>query len=151
MRTSYKDLMTGILLTFLGFFISLYATYHYEIGSLRNMGPGYFPLVLAILLSLSGLSIAAVALLKSRSQPDDSRSFNFRSFLSTIAAITLFAILIYPLGIFLATMILAVVSLITVRDLSLGRMALIAIGLAIFSWLVFKVGLKMPLPVFPSW
>lgn len=148
---SYKDLVTGILLTLLGFFISLYAAYHYEIGSLRNMGPGYFPLVLAILLSLSGLSIAAIALLKSRSQSGDSRNFNFRSFLSTIAAITLFAFLIYPLGIFLATMILAVVSLITARDLSLGRIALIAIGLAIFSWLVFKVGLKMPLPVFPSW
>lgn len=148
---SYKDLITGILLTLLGLFISLYATYHYEIGGLRNMGPGYFPLVLAILLSLSGLCIAAIALLKSRSQSDDSRHFNFRSFLSTIAAITLFAILIYPLGVFLATMILAVVSLSTARDLSLGRVALIAIGLAIFSWLVFKVGLKMPLPVFPSW
>lgn len=151
MKRLHSDLVTGVLLTAVGIFIASYAASHYAIGSLRDMGPGYFPFVLAALLAVSGFVITVSALLNSGSLQQVARTFEPRSFLSTIVAVTSFAALVYPLGLLLATILLAMISLVAVKGMTFGRMALVAIGLALFSWLVFKVGLKMPIPIFPSW
>ena len=53
-QRSLKDLLAGLIFIGLGLAFG-YATLAYEIGSAFRMGPGYFPLVLSIILTLLGL------------------------------------------------------------------------------------------------
>jgi hypothetical protein len=51
----YRDIVGGLLLVVLGLGFSWYAAEHYDLGSLRRMGPGMFPTVLGVALACLGL------------------------------------------------------------------------------------------------
>lgn len=55
---SHKDFLGGMLMVVLGL-AAAYEASHYNLGSLRRMGPGYFPMVLGILLAAVGVLIVA--------------------------------------------------------------------------------------------
>jgi len=48
-----KDFLGGGLMLLLGLGAAFQAS-HYELGSLRRMGPGYFPLALGVILAVTG-------------------------------------------------------------------------------------------------
>jgi hypothetical protein len=49
-----KDLLTGILFVSIGLLFNLYSRI-YELGTASNMGPGYYPGLISILLTLLGI------------------------------------------------------------------------------------------------
>ena len=54
---SQKDFYSGLMFAVVGAAFALGST-NYSIGTAARMGPGYFPLVLGILLALLGVGIA---------------------------------------------------------------------------------------------
>ena len=61
MKHDIKDLAGGVLLAAIGLFVALYTAAQYDIGSLRRMGPGFFPALLGGVLAVLGLIIALPA------------------------------------------------------------------------------------------
>lgn len=48
-----KNIITGILFLIIGITFLLYSL-HYKIGNLEDIGTGFFPLVISVLLAFSG-------------------------------------------------------------------------------------------------
>ena len=58
-----KDILVGLLYALIGSVFVSYSTF-YEIGTLRNMGTGYFPLIVSLILVFVGAYIIVKSILK---------------------------------------------------------------------------------------
>ena len=61
MIRSQKDFFSGLMFTVLGGGFAIGAS-QYSLGSGAKMGPGYFPLILGVLLGILGIAIAVKSL-----------------------------------------------------------------------------------------
>lgn len=119
---------------------------NYPMGSLRQMGPGYVPVALSVLLASLGVLIGAIGFLR----PDTAEPSRipWRAILLITVSIVVFGALARPLGlvpcVFLCGLMLALAS---ERN---GILAAFAIGgsLALVCFLIFKQGLAIALPTF---
>ena len=64
-----RDFYAGGLMVLIGLFIAVKGT-TYHLGTLINMGPGFMPTALGILLVLLGIAIAVVAALETDDEPE---------------------------------------------------------------------------------
>lgn len=141
----YRDLVAGAVLLVSGLFVALYAGNRYEIGEPARMGPGFFPVVLGWILVGLGLVIALFAFRKTLHTLHPP-PFALRAIFAVTSAILVFSMLLEWLGLVPATIALTFVVVFAERPLRLRRTLLLAISLALISWLIFTVGLKMTLP-----
>ncbi|TSE35539.1 tripartite tricarboxylate transporter TctB family protein [Tepidimonas charontis] len=144
-RRDHHDVLGGLLMAAIGFAAAWYAVEHYELGSPRNMGPGFFPFGLGLLLGGLGVLIALPALLRSGVRI----TVAWRTLGCVIGALVLFGVLLKTAGLVLATV--ASVLLASLADRGIGwRTRLIAAAvIAALCWLIFIAGLNMVLPVWP--
>lgn len=139
-----RDIVGGLGLTVLGLAAALVAR-DYEFGTLNRMGPGYFPIVLGILLALLGLLIAIPAFFRSGT----SVNVEWKTFALVMTSIVVFAASLKTLGLIAATVLSVIVSLLADRQTRWKGRLVIAAGVAVVTYLVFAVGLSMVLPVWP--
>lgn len=140
------DLAGGLVLAVLGAAVAAYAALHYDIGTLRRMGPGFFPLGLGALLAVLGGSIAFGA---APAQSDKSR-IALPELAAILTAILVFALGLERLGLVLTTALTVLIaSAAAPRAGLLWRVALAVIITAI-SVVIFKLALAMTLPLWPS-
>lgn len=153
---SQKDFWAGVLYVIVGAGFALGAP-SYRIGTAARMGPGYFPLLVGILLALLGLVIVLRALVIQTPDGNPVGPWAWRPLVFIILANFLFGILlggvpslgIPPMGLIVAIVVLTLVSALAGREFRLLEVALLAVILAVGSWLVFVWGLNLQLPVWP--
>lgn len=144
MSRDYRDFIGGMMLTVLGLWVAWYAGETYNMGSLRRMGEGMFPVALGVILAGFGLAIAIPALFR----PGPRVYPPYFTALCVSAGVAGFAILVRPLGLIpaiLAVVIISSIAELQFRPLSLAALCAALCGLA---YLVFRVGLGLPLPMF---
>lgn len=112
-------------------------------------GAGYFPLGLSILLSLLGAIVLFKALTIESEGGDPVGSFAWRPLLVIVAAIAVFGLMLEPLGLALTVPVLIVISSLAGDEFHLRGVAINAIVLTLFSWLIFVYGLKLTIPLWP--
>lgn len=145
MRRDYHDILWGGFLSLLGLTVAVYSSMHYDIGSLRRMGPGFFPVSLGAVLALLGLVIAIPALRRA----GETRNFAGRELLGIIVALLLFALLMNRAGLVITAAIVSfVASAVAPRPGILWRLVLAAV-IAGLTWAVFIMALEMTIPVWP--
>lgn len=146
-RFDKQDMIAGAVLVGFGLFVAIYAGRHYDFGTTASMGPGYFPVVLGSI--LAGLG-ALIMLLSMRRVPGTpwQAPVGLRPLIAVLLAVLVFALLIVKLGLVPATIALTLVASLGEPTLRPQRALLLGVGLALLSWLIFSVGLKMPLPAF---
>lgn len=113
----------------------------YSMGTARNMGPGFFPLLIGSLT----LIIGCILILRGALQSGDRPRFPFRPIVAIGASIAAFWGLINTFGLIAAivgTVLLAAFAEPGPRPL---RVAALIIFLVVLSWGVFVVALGMPL------
>ena len=139
-----RDIIGGLGLAAIGLFAVIYGQ-RYEFGDLNRMGPGYFPVALGALLAVLGMLIALPAFFR-RGEPI---VVAWKTLALVMASIVVFAFTLKVLGVILSTA-LAVIVASTADNASTwkGRL-LTAAGIALITWLVFKLGLGMVLPTWP--
>lgn len=119
-----------------------------EMGTSLRMGPGYFPLVLSGLLVFLGLVILIGAL---RRPGEGIGRLAIRGGLLILPAPVVFGLTVGGLGfvpsLFVATFIAALAS----RRMTLRMALLVALGVTVFSTLVFNIGLGLPFRRFGPW
>ncbi|MEX1165978.1 MAG: tripartite tricarboxylate transporter TctB family protein [Hydrogenophaga sp.] len=138
------DIVGGLGLAAIGLFAAIYGQ-RYEFGDLNRMGPGYFPVVLGGLLCVLGFAIALPAFFR-RGEPI---KIAWKTYALVMASIAVFAFALKPLGIVFATAIAVLLASMADNGSTWKGRLLTAVGIAIVTWLVFKLGLGMVLPTWP--
>jgi hypothetical protein len=154
---SQKDFAAGLMFTVVGIGFAWGAT-NYTIGNGARMGPGYFPLMLGILLAVLGLIVTFTALVVETENGDRIGSIAWKPLGFIIGANLLFGILLAglpKLGIPAMGLIVAIYGLVFVAALAgdefkAKEVAVLATVLAVGSYLAFVVLLKLQFPVWPT-
>ena len=140
-----QDLVGGLALTALGLFAAYYAHEHYEIGNLRRMGPGFFPVSLGLTLAVLGILVALPAWF--RQGPVIQPAWK------TLGLVTLslvvFSLTLKTLGLIVATSLSVLLSSIPDRGIQWKNRWLLCIGVSVVTYLIFITGLGMLLPLWP--
>ncbi|WP_066708831.1 tripartite tricarboxylate transporter TctB family protein [Celeribacter ethanolicus] len=146
MKRDIPDLVGGVLLAAIGLFVVFYTLAHYEIGSLRRMGPGFFPAVLGAALALLGGMVALPAL----ARQDDAVQIAWKECLAVLAAILIFAAGLDRLGLVLVTLTSVLIASLAAPDRRIGWRIVLALVVTALSVAVFSFGLKMTVPLWPG-
>ncbi|MEX1660506.1 tripartite tricarboxylate transporter TctB family protein [Thioclava sp. 15-R06ZXC-3] len=146
MKHDIHDLASGILLAAIGLFVALYAVGHYDIGSLRRMGPGFFPAILGGVLAVLGLMIALPAWARAGHRG----RIAWKEAGAVLAAILVFAAGLEPVGLVPVTLASVLIASIAAPDRRVGWRLALALGITVLSVVVFHFGLKMTVPLWPG-
>ncbi|HSV44243.1 MAG TPA: tripartite tricarboxylate transporter TctB family protein [Ramlibacter sp.] len=154
---SQKDFYSGLCFSAIGVAFAWGAT-TYNVGEGARMGPGYFPLMLGIVLVLLGLGIVLEAMVVETEDGEKIGSWAWRPLGYIIGANVLFGILLAGLpkfgipamGLVAAIYGLTLVASMAGDEFKLKEVLILATILAIGSYLAFVVLLKLQFPVWPT-
>jgi hypothetical protein len=154
---SQRDFWSGLMFMACGVAFAWGAT-RYTIGEGARMGPGYFPLVLGILLTLLGLFITFESLVVETEDGEKVGAIAWRPLGFVIGANLVFGVLLAGLpkfgipamGLVVAIYALTFVAALAGDEFRLKEVAILATVLAIGSYLAFVVLLKLQFPVWPA-
>ncbi|MFZ9161478.1 MAG: tripartite tricarboxylate transporter TctB family protein [Burkholderiaceae bacterium] len=146
--TNRRDLYAGLLFLAFGLGFLIYAQ-DYSLGNSRRMGPAFFPSLLAVMQIILALVVIGLAYVKQNADDEAMPQTDLRGMGLVLASVLLFAQLLPLVGFALATPVLVVLSALASPESTWKERVLLAIVLTIGCILVFKVGLEMPLKVWP--
>lgn len=138
---------TGLLLIIVGLIFVLWST-NYQIGTASKMGPGYFPLLLAILLLFLGFLNVVKSYITRESKTHT--KIAWRPLILILLSNILFGILLPSMGLVVAIFALVIVSGYASSGTHLRETIILATTLAVVGCIVFVWLLNMPLLIFPS-
>ncbi|MBC7452946.1 MAG: tripartite tricarboxylate transporter TctB family protein [Massilia sp.] len=142
-----KDFWTGIIFLLFGL-AAVIIGQDYPMGTAGRMGPAYFPTILGSLLAMIGLS----AVIRSCVRPGDAiGKFHMREIVLILSSILLFGVLMRGAGLVIAVLVLVLLSAYASPKFTWKASLLIALGLAVFSVVVFVKLLGLPMPIFGPW
>lgn len=146
MQRDRADIWGGAVLALLGAGVAIHAGLRLDFGSLRAMGPGFFPTVLGALLAVLGAAVAIPAWARAAETP----KIAWGDAAAVIAAILIFCLGMHRLGILLACFAAVLVAAIPAPHEGWRWRLLLAACVTALVWLVFILGLRMSIPVFPT-
>jgi hypothetical protein len=154
---SQKDFFSGVRFLVIGLAFAIGAT-NYTVGSGARMGPGYFPLILGVLMSILGTAICFTGLTKGPSGGDKIGKWAWKQVFFILAANFAFGILLVGvpnLGIPQFGLIVAIYALVFIASLgghgfNFKEVAILATVLAVGSYVAFVWALNLQFPVWPS-
>ena len=142
-----RDRAVGLMLAAMGTVIGLAAA-KYERGLLRNIGPGFFPTLIASLLAALGV---VIAMRRADNRIESAaRVRSMRRLAAVPGAVIAFALLIESAGVVLAAMALVITSSCARAGGRRRDVALLALVLSLLAVLIFVWGLGVPLSVLPQ-
>nr|WP_255662621.1 tripartite tricarboxylate transporter TctB family protein [Acidovorax sp. D4N7] len=130
----------------------------YNVGTGARMGPGYFPLILGVLMSILGLAIAATGLIVETADGDKIGKWAWKQVFFVLAANFAFGILLVGVpafGIPQFGLIVAIYALVFIASLgghsfNPKEVLILATVLAVGSYVAFVWALNLQFPVWPS-
>lgn len=145
MRSDWPDIWGGLALAAIGSLAAGWALAHYDFGTLRQMGPGFFPAILGLLLASLGLIVALPAIGRSAEAP----RVDVGSALAVVAAILIFGFGLRPLGLVGATAASVLVASLAAPMTGWTWRVVLTLAITALTVLVFSLGLRMTLPLWP--
>lgn len=154
---SQKDFFGGLLFTVLGGSFA-YGASTYQVGDAARMGPGYFPLLLGIILALMGLAVIFNSFVHGPPGGDPVGKWAFKPLALVLGANVLFGILLVGLpslglpgmGLVVAIFGLVIVASMAGDTFNIKEVLVLAVILSIGSYLAFVKLLNLQFPVWPA-
>lgn len=154
---SEKDFFSGLMFMGVGAAFAWGAT-TYNIGTGARMGPGYFPLMLGILLALIGAVITFKATVVETVDGDKIGKWAWKPLFFILAANIVFGVLLAGLptfgvpamGLIVAIYALTFIASLAGSEFSAKAVFVLATILAVGSYCAFVLALKLQFPVWPS-
>jgi hypothetical protein len=154
---SQRDFLSGLMFVAVGTAFAVGAT-DYEVGSAARMGPGYFPLMLGVLLALLGTAILFKSFASGGPDGDPLGSIAWRPLVCVLGANLVFGALLVGLpsvGVPAMGLIVAIYALVIIAGLggekfNFKESLILATLLALGSYLAFVMALKLQFPVWPA-
>ena len=143
-----KDVMAGLIYIAFGG-LMVWGALGYRLGTAGDMGPGYFPRVLAVILIMLGL-VSLVRGFLVRGQKIGGMSW--KPLVMVLASSVLFGALLERAGLVVALAVLVLVSASASKKFRFDWRALIGLAALIaFCIICFVKGLGVPMPILGSW
>ena len=154
---SQKDFFAGLMFMGVGLAFAWGAT-TYNVGSGARMGPGYFPLMLGVLMAVLGAVITFKALVLETVGGDKIGKWAWKPLFFIIAANVVFGVLlagvpalkIPAFGLIVAIYAVTFIASMAEEGWKVKNTFILATVLAIGSYLAFVMALKLQFPVWPS-
>lgn len=154
---SQKDFFAGLMFMGVGVAFAWGAT-TYNVGTGARMGPGYFPLMLGVLMAILGAGITFKALVVETEGGDKIGKWAWKPLFFIIAANVSFGILLAGLpaikfpafGLIVAIYAVTFIASMAEAGWKVKNTFILATVLAIGSYLAFVVALKLQFPVWPA-
>lgn len=130
---------------------AVYNSKDYTLGTLSNMGPGYYPTLLGYLLIGLGLLVAFVPEAGGKNDHKPLREIitvHLRAWAAVAGGLILFIVLGQYTGLVIATFTLIFVAALGDRKNSLKVCFWLAVGVVVFAVAVFHYGMQMQFPLF---
>ena len=157
MIKSQKDFFSGLMFAIIGGGFAWGAT-NYSIGTGARMGPGYFPLLLGILLAVLGAFTVFYSLIEHTEDGDKIGTFAWRPIIYILGANVIFGILLAglprlglpPMGLIAAIYALTIIASKAGDVFKLKEVLMLATFLSVLSYLAFIKLLSLQMPVWPT-
>lgn len=154
---SRKDFFSGLMFLFVGIAFAWGST-NYTIGSGARMGPGYFPLMLGIVMVILGACLTMTAMTVETETGDPVGKWAWKPLGFVIVANLLFGILLGGLpsiglpamGLIIAIFALVLIGSMAGSEFKLVPTLILATVLAIGSYVAFIWALKLQMQVWPT-
>lgn len=143
------DIAAGLLFAALGTGFCAQSVLGLKLGTAFRMGPGFFPAVVGGLLLVLGLIIALKGWQSARQ--DDWGRVPWRAILLIPTALLLFGLAMRPLGLAPALLILSFLAGFATGQMSMPRVAMLALGTTAVCVGIFSFGLGVSLPLIGNW
>jgi hypothetical protein len=154
---SQRDFFAGLMFTVVGIAFAWGAT-TYNVGAGARMGPGYFPLMLGIVMTLIGLGIMFSGLVVETTDGEKVGAWAWKQLVYVLGANLAFGVLLGGLpsiglpamGLILAIYALTIISSLAGSHFKLRDVLILATVLAIGSYVAFIWALKLQIQVWPT-
>jgi hypothetical protein len=134
-----RDLIGGSILAVLGTSAAFYSVAHYDLGRMRFIGPGAFPLGASVILAILGLLIVI-----GRKPEGEVEAFDPAALARNVSAMCAFALLVQPFGVVPAVAALTFISMASRRPGTLMWSAImtVVVSVACIAFFVYGLGLR---------
>ena len=154
---SQKDFFSGLLFIAVGVAFAWGAT-NYKVGDAARMGPGYFPLLLGILLAVLGLVVTFNALVVETEDGDKIGSIAWKPLFFIILSNLTFGVLLGGLpsiglpymGLTAAIIALTFIAALAGEEFKFKEVLILSLILAVTCYVTFIVMLKLQFPAWPA-
>ena len=147
-RRSLPDVLAGAIFVLIGGAFVV-GSLGYELGTPLRMGPGYFPLLVGIILAALGLAVVVKGLVAG-----EEISFGavpWRAIIVIVVAILFFGFTVRGLGFVPTSAVTALLTTLASRRLRPLMAVAVAAGLTVAATLIFVVGLQLRVPLWGTW
>jgi hypothetical protein len=145
-----KDYYGGGLILAVGLGV-VYRAWHYPLGTLSHMGPGYFPVIVGGALALLGLAIVGTGLSKPRRvcgpQDDEATGPQWRGWGCIVLANVAFIVLGRYGGLIPATFAIVFISALGDRENTFKSALILASVMVVVCVVIFAWALKLQFPL----
>ncbi len=154
---SQKDFFAGLMFLLVGLAFA-WGSGSYSIGTGARMGPGYFPMVLGVLLAFLGLIVTITALVVETADGDPVGRIAWKPLIFIIAGNLVFgasigglpSIGLPPMGLIFGIFALTFVASNAGDEFKFKEVLILAVLLSLFSYAAFIMLLKLQFPVWPT-
>ena len=145
----HRDYYAGALLLLIGL-STVYQSSRYDVGTLAEIGPGFFPMVMGIILTGCGVAIAfdQSAAADDEHDADTLGRPEWRGWACILGGILAFILLAHNAGLVPATFACVFISAMGDRTMNLRNAAVLALAISVFGVLLFHYALKIQLQPF---
>lgn len=154
---SQRDFFAGLMFALVGIAFAWGAS-TYNVGTGARMGPGYFPLMLGIVMAIIGLGIMFTGLTVATADGEPIGRWAWKQIVFVIGANLAFGVLLGGLpsvgvpamGMIVAIYALTVIASLAGNEFNLKKVLVLATVLAIGSYVAFIWALKLQIQVWPT-
>jgi hypothetical protein len=143
-----QDFLAGLMFMAFGLFFAGFGT-EYKFGTGANMGPGYFPTALGVILILLGFVITEGGL-SSKAPEEKVEKCDFSVVLLILGSVFVFGLILGQFGLIAALFALVVISGYASHEFNWRTTMVNAAVLAVMCVLIFVVVLKLQIKLWPS-
>lgn len=157
MIKSQRDFFSGLMFTAIGIAFAVGAN-SYTVGTAARMGPGFFPMMLGVILAILGGVITFNSLVIHTEDGEKVGGFVWRPIVFILGSNLAFGVLLGglpsiglpPMGLMVAIFALTVIASMAGDEFKLRDVLILAVVLAAGSYLAFIMLLKLNMPVWPA-
>ena len=145
---SQRDFWSGLMFLVVGVVFAIGAG-NYSLGSSARPGPGYFPLMLSVIMAILGGVVLFKSLTIETEGGDPIGAFAWRPLIVIVVAIAIFGAALPRLGMVITIPILIVITSLAGDEFGWKGVAANSVVLTFSSWVIFVWGLKLTIPMWP--
>ncbi len=154
---SQKDFFSGLLFIAVGVGFAWGAT-NYKVGDAARMGPGYFPLLLGIMMTIVGLAVTFTAMTVETEDGERIGKFAWKPLFFIIMSNLVFGLLLGGLpsiglpymGLIAAIIALTFIAALAGEEFKFKEVLVLSLILAASCYLTFITALKLQFPAWPA-